>query len=128
MIFFLFAIGVYYFSRLFANETIEDRKIIEQFFAELNTPVDVIKEVYSKGILEVSSFPFVGKIVIIIGCLIAFLAFFDMSYSEVVITIILSVILIVIGLLMVYFGGRSEKQYRLRMEKELSKFKNVVAN
>jgi len=51
-----------------------------------------------------------------------------MSYSEVVITIILSVILIVIGLLMVYFGGRSEKQYRLRMEKELSKLKNVVAN
>mgnify|MGYP001161987677 CR=1 FL=1 len=123
IIFFLFSIGVYYFSHLFAKETIEDKTIIKQFFEKLNTPVDVIKEVYSKGIVEVSSFPFVGKIVIIIGCLIAFLAFFDMKFNEILITLFLSLILIVIGLLMVYFGGRSERQYRLKMEEELSKLK-----
>ncbi len=124
----LFGAGVYNFSHLYAKETTEDLKIVEEFFKKLNTPVDVIREVYSKGIKEVSSFPVVGKLIILIGFLVSILAFFDMTKGEVIITVTLSVLLIIIGALMIYFGGRSERLYVEKMEKELAKLKAEEQN
>ncbi|HEY9188007.1 MAG TPA: hypothetical protein VIR55_08895 [Ignavibacteria bacterium] len=118
---FIFGLAQIYFARLFYNETDEDKAIVKAFFEKLKTPVDLIKEVYSAGVKEVSTFPIIGRITILIGILVAALVFFGMSKNEIIITLILSLLMILAGLSMVYFGGRSEKIYAENMKKELEK-------
>jgi solute:Na+ symporter, SSS family len=111
----------YYFIKLFAEETEEDRRIVAEFFNKLRTPIDVVREVYGKGIKEVSTFPMIGKLIMLVGGLLIFLIFFGMTGNEMIITLIISLIMIVSGYAMVYFGGRSEKKYIENMQKELEK-------
>jgi hypothetical protein len=113
--------SIFIFSRLFASETDEDEATVNNFFKQLSTPINVIEEVYSKGIKEVSTFPFIGKMAIFMGFLIGLLCFFGMNFHEITITLSLSLILIIVGSLLVYFGGRSEKKYVEKMEEVLRK-------
>jgi solute:Na+ symporter, SSS family len=115
------AAAKYYFIKLFAEETDEDKKIVTEFFNKLRTPIDVVREVYGKGIREVSTFPMIGKLIMLVGGLLIFLIFFGMTGNEMIITLVISLIMIISGFSMVYFGGRSEKKYLENMQKELDK-------
>ena len=110
-----------YFAKLFAEETDQDRAVVAAFFEKLKIPIDLIKEVYSKGVKEVSTFPMVGKITMLMGALVALLTFFGMTGNEIIITLLLSVLMIISGYAMVYFGGKSERKYLENMENELEK-------
>jgi hypothetical protein len=115
------AVAKYYFIKLFAEETEEDKLVVTEFFKKLRTPIDVVREVYSKGIKEESTFPMIGKLIILIGGLLIFLIFFGMTGNEMIITLVISLIMIISGYAMVYFGGRSEKKYIENMQKEIEK-------
>ena len=115
------AVIKYYFIKLFAEETEDDRRIVKEFFDKLRTPIDVVREVYGKGIKEVSTFPMIGKLIMLVGGLLIFLIFFGMTGNEMIITLVISLIMMVSGFSMVYFGGRSEKKYLENMQKELDK-------
>jgi solute:Na+ symporter, SSS family len=108
-----------YFAKLFAEETDQDRAVVAVFFDKLRTPIDLIKEVYSKGVKEVSTFPMVGKITMLMGALVSLLTFFGMTGNEIMITLLLGILMIFSGYAMVYFGGRSERKYLENMQKEL---------
>ncbi len=101
-------VSLYAFSALFANETPEQRAIVLEFFKKLDTPIDVAREVFGAGKKQVSTFPLVGGTTIIMGLLMGILLFTDISYQERMILGIIIAIMITFGLLMWYFGKKSE--------------------
>jgi solute:Na+ symporter, SSS family len=108
------------FAALFARETSEQRKIVEEFFKKLDTPVDVAKEVFGAGRKQISTFPLVGGTTIVMGLLMSLIFFTDISAGERGILGVIVGIMIVFGLLMWYFGKKSEirsaEQYSSRSE------------
>jgi solute:Na+ symporter, SSS family len=108
------------FAALFARETPEQHKIVEEFFKKLDTPVDVAKEVFGAGRKQISTFPLVGGTTIVMGLLMSLILFTDITASERGILGIIIGIMIVFGLLMWYFGKKSEirsaEQYSSRAE------------
>jgi len=56
---------------LFASETDEQRKVIEEFFRKIDTPVDVAKEVFGQGRKQISTFPLAGGTTIGMGLLMS---------------------------------------------------------
>ena len=112
-----FALG---FSLVYSNRFIKeeptDRDVIENFFKRIETPVDVVEEVYGKGEKEVSTFPLLGAIIILIGVLIPFLSFVAGSKRDIVIFFAVSVIYIIFGALMVYYGRKAEVKFRRYLE------------
>ena len=117
----IIGLSMSYFAKIFSEETSEDKAVVAAFFKKLHTPVDLLTEVYSKGVKEISTFPIIGKLTMLIGAMVGVLTFFDMTVNEIIITLILSVIMIISGYCMVYFGGRSEKRYNENMQRELEK-------
>jgi len=112
-----FALG---FSLVYSNRFIKeeptDRDVIENFFKRIETPVDVVEEVYGKGEKEVSTFPLLGAIIILIGVLIPFLSFVAGSKRDIFIFFAVSVIYIIFGALMVYYGRKAEVKFRRYLE------------
>ena len=112
-----FALG---FSLVYSNRFIKeeptDRDVIENFFKRIETPVDVVEEVYGKGEKEVSTFPLLGAIIILIGVLIPFLSFVGGSKRDIFIFFAVSVIYIIFGGLMVYYGRKAEVKFRRYLE------------
>jgi len=112
--------SLYGFARLFSHETPEQRKIVEEFFQKLDTPVNVAKEVFGAGRKQISTFPLVGGTTIIMGLLMSLILFTDMSGSERTTLSIIIAIMIVFGVLMWYFGKKSEirsaEQYSVKSE------------
>ncbi len=50
-------ISIFPLSRLFASETEEEKKVVQEFFKKLDTPVDVAKEVFGAGKKQVGIVP-----------------------------------------------------------------------
>lgn len=97
-----------YFSKLFAMETPEQREIIDEFFKKLDTPIDVAREVFGAGKKQVSTFPLVGGTVVVMGLLMGLIFFTEMPKSESIILGILISLMIVVGVVIWYFGRKSE--------------------
>jgi len=112
-----FALG---FSLVYSNRFIKDdpkdKEIVENFFKKLETPVDILNEVYGKGEKEISTFPFLGTVLMLIGILIPFLSFFAGSGRDVSIFLAISSIYIVFGGLMIYFGKKAERKFNQYLE------------
>ena len=81
---------------------------MEEFFKKLDTPVDVAKEVFGAGRKQISTFPLVGGTTIVMGLLMGLIFFTDISGSEMVILGVIIGIMILFGVLMWYFGKKSE--------------------
>ncbi|MEW6510954.1 MAG: hypothetical protein AB1428_08365 [Bacteroidota bacterium] len=102
------AVSLYGFARLFASETEEERRIIEEFFRKLDTPVNVAREVFGAGKKQVSTFPLVGGTTIVMGLLMSLILFSDIDPGEAWIMGALVAIMVIFGALMWYFGKKSE--------------------
>ncbi len=96
------------FAALFASETPAQREIVDEFFKKLDTPVDVAKEVFGAGRKQISTFPLVGGTTIVMGLLMALIFLTDLDGSEQAILGVIIFIMIVFGILMAYFGKKSE--------------------
>lgn len=96
------------FAALFAGETEEQRAVVREFFKKLDTPVDVAREVFGAGRKQISTFPLVGGTTIIMGLLMGLILFTDISAEERYILGTMVVIMILFGVLMWYFGKKSE--------------------
>jgi solute:Na+ symporter, SSS family len=107
------------FAKLFALESVEDREQVEKFFKRLYTPVDVAKEVYARGDKETTTFPLVGMNTIIIGVFIFILYMLPIEGTKEPEFIILSLILVIFGTSMYYFGRRSEKKSWAKYQQEI---------
>lgn len=110
----------YFGSYLFSLDTEEDKKQVAGFFKRLETPVDVVKEVYATGLgKESSTFPLVGTVTMLIGVLVLliFIAPVKSTYDSTFIA--LSSILILFGASMYYFGKRSETKSMEKIKAEL---------
>jgi solute:Na+ symporter, SSS family len=107
------------FAKLFARESIEDREQVEKFFERLYTPVDVAKEVYARGDKETTTFPLVGMNTILIGVFIFILYMLPIEGTKEPAFIILSLILVIFGTSMYYFGRRSEKKSWAKYQQEI---------
>jgi SSS family solute:Na+ symporter len=100
--------SLYLFGGIFARDTEEDRRVIDEFFKRLNTPVDVAKEVYGKGKKVISTFPLVGITTIVMALLLALIFFTPLPEGEGEILGVMIALMIVIGAAMWYFGKKSE--------------------
>jgi Na+/proline symporter len=85
-------------ARLFSRDTEEERKDIGRFYARLDTPVDVQKEVYGAGRKQVATLPVVGRTIVFLGILVS-LAFLNTLQSGEIIAV-LAMMTILLG-----FGG-----------------------
>ncbi len=101
-------LSLFGFAKLFASDSEEQRKVIEEFFKKLDTPVDVAKEVFAAGKKQISTFPLVGSTTVVMGLLVSLIFFTDVPEDEVPILAVMVVIMIVFGALMWYFGKKSE--------------------
>lgn len=113
--------SLFWFGKLFASETEEQRTIVEEFFRKLDTPIDVAKEVFGKGKRQVSTFPIVGGTTIVMGFLMSLIFLTEMPPDEEMILGALVALLIIVGALMWHFGKRSEirnaeKYYQVKQE------------
>ena len=103
-------ISLFIFSRLFGSETEEQKRVITEFFKKLDTPVDVIKEVFGAGRKEISTFPVVGVITMVMGILISLIFFSGVPREQEPVVGILASILFLFGAMMWFFGKRSQKR------------------
>lgn len=117
-------ISLFIFSRLFGTETEEQRKVINKFFKKLDTPVDVMKEVFGEGRKEISTFPVVGGITMFMGLLISLLFFSGVPKEQAPVIGILAGILILFGVMMWYFGKRFQKSSN-RMSSNIQKSRKI---
>ncbi|MDE3056752.1 MAG: sodium/solute symporter, partial [Bacteroidota bacterium] len=105
-----FGVGasLYGFAKLFASETDEQRKLVEQFFAKLDTPIDVAREVFGAGKKQISTFPLVGGTTIVMGVLGSLILFTVQGFRETIIMVVMISLMIIFGVFMWYFGKKSE--------------------
>jgi SSS family transporter len=104
----LLAASLYLFAHLFSTETDAERAVVEEFFKKLETPVDVAREVFGAGRKQVSTFPLVGGTTIVMGLLMCLVFFTEMTAGERISLGIIVAIMITFGVLMWYFGKKSE--------------------
>jgi hypothetical protein len=104
----ILGLSLYGFSALFSSDTPEDKQVISAFFKKLDTPVDVVREVFAAGRKQVSTFPLVGGTTIVMGLLMSVILFTDMSADERNALTVIVVIMLVFGALMWYYGKKSE--------------------
>ncbi len=105
-----FGLSMFLFSKLFANEQELNTPELTMLFKRLDTPVDVAAEVYGEGKKQISTFPFVGIITMIIGGVMIPLQFYPFTLYERAVTLVFSLILFVFGGCLYYFGKRSEAE------------------
>lgn len=105
-----FGVSLYAFAKMFTLETDEDRKVVDEFFKKLATPVDVAKEVFGAGKKQVSVFPLVGGTMVIMGALLSLVFFTDLKPAEMKILATLIGLIFTFGVLMWYFGRKSERR------------------
>ena len=120
------ALSLYGFAHLFASETPAQREIIDEFFKKLDTPIDVAKEVFGAGKKQISTFPLVGGTTIVMGLLMSLIFFTDVSEAEVPVLATMVFIMIVFGVLMWYFGKKSEIRSAAQYEEKVVHVSEIV--
>ncbi|MGC8654829.1 MAG: sodium:solute symporter family transporter, partial [Candidatus Kryptoniota bacterium] len=105
-----FALGltVYLFGRLFGSETADQKETVKEFFRKLDTPVDVLKEVYLAGKKEVSTFHIVGTVVIVMGVLESTVLFTHPAGNGALVVTALAVMLLTLGVTIRFLGRRTQ--------------------
>ena len=88
------------FTKVYAKDQLDDRAELEAFFKKMDTPIDVEKEVLSRGAKEVNVFPLVGMVAIFISAVSFLLLLIPSSRTNIGINIAFSGILFVFGLIM----------------------------
>ena len=124
----LYGISVVGFARLFASETEAEREMVARFFAGLATPVDVVREVFARGMRESSSFGLVGYITMVIGGLVLALLIFPPGRDVWVANMALGALLVGGGWLMAYFGRKSEEAFFAKMRSALAQSTAVTSS
>jgi UDP-N-acetylmuramyl pentapeptide phosphotransferase/UDP-N-acetylglucosamine-1-phosphate transferase len=110
--------SLYGFSKLFAIEKEEERKVLDAFFKKLDTPIDVAKEVYAGGRKQVSTMPLVGRTVIFLGILVSMSFFTKLEGLEIYAVVAMVAILLGFGGTLWIMGKRTEwkeEQERIRL-------------
>ena len=102
------ALSLVGFAKLFALETDAERELVREFFRKLDTPVDVMREVFGAGKRQISTFPLVGGTTVVMGMLMSLIFLTPLSGGEAFTLGIIVAIMIVFGILMWYFGKKSE--------------------
>jgi len=100
--------SLYGFARLFASDTEKEQNTVAEFFKKLDTPVDVAKEVFGAGKKQISTFPLVGGTTIIMGLLMSLIFLTDIPPDERIFLGAMIAIMVTIGIMMIYFGKKSE--------------------
>jgi SSS family solute:Na+ symporter len=111
------------FSRLFAQESVAERRMVEEFFRRLSTPVDVVREVFARGARESSTYGLVGWIAVAIGILNFGLLLFPSARDVWLANMMVGMALVACGWAMVYFGRRSERAFQERALRELTRLR-----
>jgi solute:Na+ symporter, SSS family len=101
-------VSLYFFARLFASETEEDRRVVAEFFKKLDTPIDVAKEVYGAGRKQVSTLPLVGRTIMFMGILVSASFLTGLEGTEAIAVGVMSGLLILFGSMMWILGKRGE--------------------
>lgn len=114
----IFGMVLLFFARLCAKETQKDRMIVEEFFQRLAIPIDVAKEVYGEGRKQISTYPVVGLITLFIGLFILLLILMPIPAEDRIIMLGMGTMLFIIGLLLFYFGSRSERNFNRLLEEQ----------
>ncbi|MBI4417585.1 MAG: hypothetical protein HY563_02335 [Ignavibacteriales bacterium] len=109
------------FSHLFAMETGEQRKAVEEFFKKLDTPVDVAREVFGAGKKQISTFPLVGGTTVVMGLLMGLILFTDVTVGEQRVLGVMIAIMIIFGTMMWYFGKKSEIRSAAQYEERVGR-------
>jgi len=111
-----YGLSVWLFACLFASETDDEREMVAGLFRRLATPVDVVREIFARGIHETSSFGLVGTLSVLIGVLVWVLALFPQGRDVWWANAGLGAVLVAIGWLMASAGRRSETAYMEKMK------------
>jgi Na+/proline symporter len=101
-------ISLYGFAGLFASDSVEDKQTVKEFFKKLDTPVDVAAEVFGAGKKQISTFPIVGTIIVAMGLLMSLIFLTNIPHDQLTILAAMITIMISIGVMMIYFGKKSE--------------------
>ncbi len=102
------ALSLVGFARLFAIETEAEREIVREFFKKLDTPVNVAREVFGAGKRQISTFPLVGGTTIVMGLLMSLIFLTRLTGTESVTLGVIIATMVLFGILMWYFGKKSE--------------------
>ncbi len=92
------------FSRLYARDLQSDQSDVKAFFRQMDTPIDVEKEVMSRGVKEVNIFPLVGGISVGLSLLTLLLLLVPGSGGQLFVNLSVSGILFLIGAAMLLTG------------------------
>ena len=103
-----FGVSLFMFARLFSIDSDKDRTIVAEFFKKIDTPVDVEKEVFGAGKIQISAFPLVGGTMIVMGALLSLIFLTDLRSEEQTIVGVLISFMIFFGAAMWYLGKKSE--------------------
>ncbi len=101
-------LNLLFFSRRFALETEEEKRIVAGFFKKIDTPVDVQSEVYDAGKKQISTLPIIGRTVMFLGILVCAAFLQDLSAVEAVSVGAMAALLFGFGGFMWLMGMRME--------------------
>ncbi|MDH7516155.1 MAG: hypothetical protein QHI48_09805 [Bacteroidota bacterium] len=96
------------FARMFAAETDEERRIVEDFFRKVDTPVNVQEEVYGAGKKQISTLPIIGRTIMLLGLLVCAAFFQALTRTETAAVAVMVAILFGFGGFMWIMGKRME--------------------
>lgn len=115
------------FAKLFASQTEEQRKLVDEFFKKLDTPINVAKEVFGAGKKQISTFPLVGGTTIVMGLLMSLIFFTDLEAGEKPVLGVMITIMVLFGFLMWYFGKKSEIRSAAQYENRIAEPESASA-
>ncbi|UCE06324.1 MAG: hypothetical protein JSW07_22565, partial [bacterium] len=93
-----FIVLSYKFSAIYAKDLIASQENVEAFFKKMDTPIDVEKEVFSRGEREVNVFPLVGGIAMGLSVLSLLILIVPAARTKIGVNVAVSAILFIIGL------------------------------
>ena len=97
----IFVVLSYKFSAIYAKDLLASQENVTAFFQKMDTPIDVEREVFSRGDKEVNVFPLVGGIAMGLSVLSLLILFVPTARTNIGINFAVSAILFIIGLSMV---------------------------
>ncbi|MBM4160006.1 MAG: hypothetical protein FJ217_02790 [Ignavibacteria bacterium] len=103
-----FGASLYGFAKLFTTDNEDDMRVLAEFFKKLDTPVDVNKEVFGAGKMQISAFPLVGGTMMVMGVLMSLVFLTGLRREEAIIVGIFVSFMILLGATLWYLGKRSE--------------------
>jgi solute:Na+ symporter, SSS family len=98
----------HFFTKMYAKDLSSSQEKVYEFFKKLETPIDVEKEVLSRGAKEVSVFPIVGGMAMIMAVLSLIILLFPSARTNIGVNLAFSGILCIFGLIL-FLSKRFQK-------------------